>query len=119
MSGLARPLLPAERDALLAVLGHADFAGRDALVAQVAGTTVVGTCACGCATVDLEVDHSLPSVPWASGLIPNEAQVLDGAGEPLGGILVFLTDGYLSLLEVFSYAEPITSLPAVDRLRLR
>ncbi len=72
-----RPLTKAERDALRAVLGAADFAGRDSLLAQIPSARVVGRRGCGCATVDLEVDgvgdgdDGLVATP-----IPNEATVI-------------------------------------------
>jgi hypothetical protein len=44
--------------------------------------------------------------------------VRDEDGEPIGGVLVFTTDGYLSLLEVYSHYEPINLFPSTDRLEL-
>ena len=50
--------------------------------------------------------------------LPAQADVLDETGQPIGGVLVFLKDGYLSQLEVYSFAqEPIAEFPAIDRLR--
>lgn len=113
---MPRPLSAAERNALVAVLSHADFAGRADLLEQVDAACVVGGCACGCATVDLAVAHAAPSDASAYP-IPNEATILDAHNEPIGGVLVFVRDGYLSQLEVYGN-EPISPFPPVDRLRL-
>jgi hypothetical protein len=79
-----RPLRPEERAALLALLNHADFTGRDELLAQVDAVQVVGRCACGCATVDLAVDAT-PAAPSVFSPIPNEATVIGADGESIGG----------------------------------
>ena len=115
---LPRPLLADERATLLALLNHADFEGRDALVAQVESVRVDSYCGCGCATVGLVVDRSLPSAPLTYRPIPNEAAVYDPEGEPLGGVIVFADDGYLSNLEIYWYETPISPFPPIDRLQV-
>src|SRR5687767_5478014 len=117
---LPRPLSAPERAALEALLGHADFPGRDALREQLGSTTVVGHCSCGCATVDLAVDPAAPAAPDARSPIPTDADVLGDDGEPVGGVIVFVDDaGYLSMLEVYAYGEqPIAPFPGPERLRL-
>ncbi|MFF1482248.1 hypothetical protein ACFVYD_32645 [Streptomyces sp. NPDC058301] len=46
-----------------------------------------------------------------------EATVLDAAGQPIGGALVFAYDGYLSNLEIYAWDdEQITQLASPDRL---
>ena len=113
-----RKLTAAERDALVAVLTHADFQGRDALLEQVNAARVVGGCDCGCASVDLAVEDAPPSDSVAYP-IPNEATVLDMDGHAIGGVLVSERDGYLAQLEVYGYAnDPISPFPPVDRLSL-
>src|SRR4029078_5555095 len=95
------------RATLLAVLCAPDFPGRDELVAQVESATVVGYCPCPCATIDLEVDRILPRGPYLPDrVIPTEASVLDTAGETIGGIIVFVDEGYLSSLEIFDSRAP-------------
>ena len=115
---LPRPLLPEERETLLALLHHADFEGRDALVAQADSARVDWCCACGCATVNLTVDPSAPSAGRTYRPIPNEAEVVDADGESIGGVIVFADDGYLSNLAIFWYFEPISPFPSLDRLKL-
>jgi hypothetical protein len=92
---------------LLALLNHADFEGRDALVEQARVVRAIGDCPCGCATVALHVDPAATSAGQSYRPIPNEAEVI-------------ATDGYLPGLEIFSYwpTEPINPFPPPDRLRL-
>jgi hypothetical protein len=111
-------LLPEERETLLALLSHAEFEGRDALVEQVDAARVDAYCPCGCATVGFTVDRSAPSAGKTYRPIPNEAEVVDDDGESIGGVIVFVEHGYLSSLEIFWYDEPINPFPPVDRLRL-
>lgn len=117
---LPRPLLPGERDVLLAILGCADFLGRDQLVAQVDSATVVGYCPCPCATVALRIPREAPRAIGTLRPIPNEALVLDANGEEIGMIIVFTDDGYLSALEISDWLDVcgISPLPPVDRLQL-
>jgi hypothetical protein len=117
---LPRPLLPIERDTLLAILGYADFEGRDELVAQVDLATVDGYCGCGCATVNLRVKPNAPRAQTALHTCPNVASVLDAKGEVIGGIIISLVDGYLSGLEIWDVLDPrgISPLPPIDRLML-
>jgi|NGEPerStandDraft_6_1074524.scaffolds.fasta_scaffold30312_2 hypothetical protein len=113
-----RPLQPEERAALLALLNYADFDGRDALLDQVDTARVVGFCGCGCATVEIAVDAA-PSATSVAHPIPNEAVVLDEDGDAIGGVLVFVREGYLASLEVYDFnGVPISPLPSTDRLRL-
>jgi hypothetical protein len=106
-----------ERNLLVAVLGYADFTGRDELLAQVSRVEVVGRCDCGCATVTLRVDKTPPS-DEPPRPIPNEAEVLGADGESVGGALVFMRDGQLCELELYSNSdEPVREIPSLDRVR--
>jgi len=104
---------------ILTLLLAEDFAGADELRAQLPFVRVVGRCTCGCATVELEVAHerSAPAGRRQSP-IPSEAQVRDAADEPAGGVLIFLKNGWLAGLEIYSYGDPIPAWPADDRLTL-
>jgi hypothetical protein len=115
---LPRALLLEERTTLLALLHYADFKGRDALVQQADSARVDWYCGCGCATVSLTVDPAAPSARRTYRPIPNEATVVDAAGEIIGGVIVFADDGYLSNLEIYWHYEPISPFPPLDRLQL-
>jgi hypothetical protein len=116
---LPRPLLPEEQATLNAVLAHRDFDGRDALVAQAHLALVRSYCGCGCATVGLEVDRRTPPALDAHNPIPNSAYVFDANGEAIGGIVILLEGGYLELLEIYWYEDPISPFPPLDRLIVR
>jgi hypothetical protein len=113
-----RPLKPEEVTVIRVLLDHADFDGRDELLEQIPAARVVGCCGCGCATVELAVDKA-PADDAASYPVPNQATVLDEDGNLIGGVLLFVKDGCLAELEVYSFEdEPIGILPRPDRLRL-
>lgn len=119
---LPRPLLPIERETLLAILGYADFEGRNELLAQVDAAIVDGYVGCGCATVSLRVNPDAPRAPTAPSPVPNGAAVFDAEGEEIGGIMIFVVDGYLAGLEIYDYFPPpahgISPLPPIDQLRI-
>jgi hypothetical protein len=114
----SRPLTSNERG-ILDLLLTQDFQGVDALRAQVPHASVVGRCTCGCATVDLAVDKERckPASSYGRPIL-SEAQVVVDDDEPLGGVIVFLDDGYLSALEIYSSGDPIPNWPSGDRVLL-
>ena len=111
-----RELSPRERE-LLARLLAADFPGVKELRQQ--ATSVVGrSCDCGkCASVHLVVkrDAAAP-LSVAPGQVPSRAELPPTTEHAGGGLVLNVEDGYLSYLEVYSYAAPLTELPAVDAL---
>ncbi|NUS44617.1 MAG: hypothetical protein HOQ24_13130 [Mycobacteriaceae bacterium] len=105
-----RPLTEVERNVLSAMLDR-PFPGAPQLRAQLATARVVGQCHCGCPTVDLAVDVTLPTAVVDSR-IPVEAAVPDG------GLILFVEEGRLSSLEYYHLAEdPPPYFPAPDQLR--
>jgi hypothetical protein len=96
----------------------ADFEGRRALVERVESVPVENYCGCGCATVGLSADPAAPSADKTSQPVPNGATLVDANEESIGGVVAFTDAGYLSLLEVFWYDEPISPFPPLDRLRV-
>lgn len=102
----------------MAILTHADFAGRDALVAQARSARADSYCGCGCATIGLDVDRSMQQASGRRSPISNGAGVFNADGDEVGGIIVFVDDGYLSALEIYSWDDPISPLPPLDRLVL-
>ncbi len=113
-----RGLTAAEREVLELVIGELDEPARRRLKAQADRTVVVGGCDCGCATVDLQVDIAGERVDVPSPL-PVDVDVLDERGETTGGILVFVDEqNRLSMLEIYSFEEPISAFPPRSQLRL-
>ncbi|MER7842473.1 hypothetical protein ABTZ03_00805 [Kitasatospora sp. NPDC096077] len=111
--------LPAEAVTLLEALLADDTPAFRALRAQIPHLRVTGGCGCPCASLDFRLDETaaVPAAP-AAGCPAAEATVLDADGEPIGGVLVFVSEGQLSGLEVYTWAdEPITRLPSPDRLQ--
>lgn len=78
---------------------------------QLPHTTPGKGCPCGCATVDLEVDRTAAAPADVRG-----DTVLE-AGCPGGGVLLFVQDGYLALLEIYSFLDaPLTTWPPPELL---
>ncbi|GCD43395.1 hypothetical protein [Streptomyces paromomycinus] len=105
---MAEALPPEVATTLSALLTGSDPVSG-ALRAQLPYARVVGRCGCGCATVDLAVDHT--AVPPAP---PHGNPAADAwYGEPEdAGAMVFTKGGYLALLEIYSASsEPITTWP--------
>lgn len=114
---LPRTLLPEERATLLAVLNDADFPGRAALLAQAATAYVTGYCSCPCASVALAVDRTLAPAEHSTSPLGTSPTVRDADGEPIGGVLIFLDDGYLAYLEIYTWTgSPISPFPPTSRL---
>jgi len=115
---LPRALLPEERDALLLSFESLDEPTRAALRAQVAAVTVSGyDCACPCATVGLVVDKTKvpPLSVWEAPV--GDVSIYDPDGEHLGGVMVWIDDGYLSGIEVYYHFEPpISPIPPREQL---
>ena len=108
---MSRPLTPAERE-VLDVLLDGDFAGAAELRAQAETARVTRRCGCGCPTVDLEVDATLPAAE-VTGRAAVEIDV------PEGGLIVFVDDGRLSGLEYWTISdETPTAFPAPDEILL-
>ena len=112
----ARPLSSSEWQVLGALL-DLDFPGVGELRCQMQSVRVVGQCTCGCATVDLQADSTLCASAGTTSPIPAEAVVLDSEGAAIWGLLVFLREGYLASLEIYSFDQPIDALPPPERIR--
>lgn len=106
-----RPLTPRERAVLDALLRE-DFPGAPELRAQVASTTVSGTCGCGCPTVYLSVGATT-AAPAIAARVPVGAEVSDTDGD---SVLLFADNGHLSSLEYAWVERPPREFPEADRL---
>lgn len=74
------------------------------------------SCSCGCGSIALLADRSTPAslrTTWS----PIAADVTDGKGRVIGGLLLFTNDGYLDDLEIYSFQDEPLQLPPVDRIR--
>ncbi|VVJ15596.1 Uncharacterised protein [Amycolatopsis camponoti] len=104
---MSRPLTPAEREVLTFLLAG-DFPGAAELRAQAETARVTGRCGCGCPTIDLEVDATLPTADLGE---PVEADAPDG------GLIVFADGGRLSGLEYWTTSDDTPAeFPPVDRI---
>jgi hypothetical protein len=104
-----------ERQLLDALLAH-EFLGVEALRVQALEAEAKKGCGCGCGTIDLIPRGSGLPRSQAASPVQVEAEVVNAEGEAVGGLLLFLADGMLASLEVYSYGDPIP-LPAIDRVR--
>ncbi|MEV4186691.1 hypothetical protein AB0J28_35235 [Streptosporangium canum] len=105
--------LSAEEQAVILALLVQDFPGTDELRAQVPSATVTGGCGCGCATVDLRPGtgpRALDS-PVQNGVLVSASVKGDR-----DGVLLFIEDGYLSCLEIYTTEDEPAPLPHPEDL---
>lgn len=114
-AGPPGPLPETGHELLDALLRH-DFEGVEGLRAQSASVQARSGCTCGCGTLDLVVGDLDAPQSSASSPVPVEGEVYDERGEPVGGLLLFVHDGHLSSLEVYSYGQESLPLPPLDRV---
>lgn len=99
-----RPLSENERG-VLGVLLSTEFPGVAALREQAAEALATpGGCPCGCGTINLIPGQGAPRADGADPM-PVGASFTDPEGRS-GGVLLFVTDGFLSVLEVYGYDDP-------------
>ena len=116
---MVRRALTEHERCVLGFLLSADMAGVAALRQQVEAAAVVGRCACGCPSIDLQVAEGSPRSALPNGLFPSEAVASPVSDEPPGNIILFLQDGCLSYLEYVYYSDDVPlAWPAVERLSL-
>ena len=84
------------------------------LLAQLDRARVVSRCACGCASVDFEVEGE----PARTGAPYVLGEFLGGEAAERFGIFVFQRGGRLAGVEVYGLAgDPPSTLPAPEQLR--
>lgn len=110
-----RRTLTSDERALLNGFLVAEFDGVAALRVQAGQVLASSGCTCGCGTIDLHVPSDAPRSS-SRRRMPLEREVVGAEGQPIGGLLLFLDDGWLSLLEVYSFGEPLL-LPPPHRVR--
>ena len=111
----SRPLTQLERrllDSLLAL----DFPGVEALRLQADTVLAFSSCPCGCGSIGFEHLNGLR--PGPSGVtVPLNPIVHNGNGDDVGGLILFLSDGLLQDLEVYSFGTEPLPLPEVEFVR--
>jgi hypothetical protein len=111
----SRPLTDSELALLNALLGH-EFHGVEELRTQVAQVSASPGCTCGCGTLNLHVPVAAPRSSTPSP-VAVEGTVVSADGEPIGGLLLFVEEGRLSGLEVYSLDDDPLSMPSLERVR--
>lgn len=107
-----RHLTPAERGLLTWFLDHTD-AGKGYLD-QVATVRVVGSCACGCPTIDFAAPHETTAAEGASTIVADGFGLVQEGGKV--GVIVHVREACLSELEIYSMdaTKPPFGLPSLD-----
>jgi hypothetical protein len=104
-----RELTEVERGALDAMLSL-EFEGVAELREQAKSVRAWRSCECGCGSIGLEVDPSAPRSSAESGVAPVDGVFGDGSADG-GGLILFLRNGWLSELEVWSYGYDPAPMP--------
>jgi hypothetical protein len=114
-----RSLNESERRVLNYMLSP-DFPGVEVLRNQVDGIQVVSSCDCGCPTIDFRVGSNVQrwSGRYSSGTIPVTGLIQAPDGNSTG-IIVFVRDGAMTSLEMYSTLRLIPSeWPASEEIAL-
>ena len=113
-----RDLLENER-ALIDALTSDPFPNSTALRHQIEHAKAQLGCGCGCGTISLAVNRDLADRAAASqNRVHSEALVVDDHDNFIGGLLLFIDDGYIDSLEVYTFTDDPQPLPALDSIRL-
>jgi hypothetical protein len=110
-----RPLTTRENE-ILAFLLNAEFPDVEKLRLQAHTAQVIGRCECGCATIYLRVDESMPTADEVG-----QSNAVDAAGRPAPDdgpppeLILFVKGGRLSSIEIVWYGDtPIGEFPSPD-----
>jgi hypothetical protein len=112
----ARPINEHEA-ALVAALLAPPFEGFEELRAQIPGASVIPGCECGCGTIDFVFGEPNTDLPRSAAANPvsRSPTILDGDGNVIGSLILFLREGLLQSLEVVSYLDPLP-LPSMEQV---
>lgn len=108
------PLSADERALLDGFLAH-DFVGVGALREQAHHVTAKRGCECGCGTIEFVPDGTNVPRSEAANPVPVDGIVRDTKGDEVGGLILFVRDGILQSLEVYSHADPLP-LPRLEQV---
>ena len=101
-------------------LGH-DFPGADVLRTDVEVIRVRPSCGCGCASIALIPPgvHPRHGSKTPAAPAPLDITVLPLDGRPSGGMILWVADGHLADLEVYSVEDhPALGMPDVRQLEV-
>jgi hypothetical protein len=112
-----RELTDEERRLLMFLLTRT-FEGREELLRQAETVRTAGSsCDCGCPSFSLRPDRSLPAALGAAHMA-SDAHGVDPGGNEVG-VLLFVDDGYLSEVEVYSnVGSTFAGVPDPNSLKL-
>jgi hypothetical protein len=107
----ARPLTDTERTALDFMLA-AEIPGAETLREQSRTARVDGRCNCGCPTINIEVEQGTPRI----NAMPGDHVVATAVSRNPGytHLMLWVTDGYLSGLELAWLDGPPEEFPAPE-----
>jgi hypothetical protein len=113
---MTRPLTSSERSVLRLIIEHTDVALREILLTQLEHAVVRG----GPITMlELAVVGEMAPVHLDKDLLPVRAVHESDSGEPLGELLVWTTNGYLSHLEYgWLTDEPPDEIPPARSIHI-
>jgi hypothetical protein len=106
-----------ERALLTALLAH-DFPGVEELREQALHVTAKKGCECGCGTIEFVADGTPVPRSVATNPVPVDGLVATADGDEAGGLILFVTDGMLKSLEIYSHTEPLP-LPGLEQVTWR
>lgn len=111
------PLSTDERALLDGFLSQ-EFLGVQELRQQAQHVSAMRGCECGCGTIEFVHDGSPVPRSLAPSTVPVDATVTTSDGGEVGGLILFVRDGLLQSLEVYSHSEPLP-LPVPERVTWR
>jgi hypothetical protein len=111
-----RPATSDEVRLLSALLAH-DVEGAVPLREQLSVAKIVSSCGCGCGSIGFVFDDHTPAPSSTATLFPVEGEILDDRGNVVGGLLLFVVDGRLHDVDVYSYDGDPLPLPDAQRVR--
>jgi hypothetical protein len=107
-----RELTDEERHLIQWLLEHGEEGARSFLP-QLADATVIGRCPCGCVSIDFAVGGRIPPGGGAMDIL---SDYIWREGDLPFGVFVFAYGGILAGLDVYSFADPVTKLPEIEKL---
>lgn len=100
-----------------ALLGQC-FDGVESLRRQWERALVESSCECGCGSIAFVFVEPPPCAPDATRhRVPVEAEIVDERDEIVGGVIVFVRDGVLDDVDVYSVVEEPQPFPDLASIR--